>query len=586
MLVLGDFGGAPDAAAPRTLDKDDIAEFLKSCAEELSVEVPNRLADEPARLEVRLRVSALEDFTPAGLARQLPFLASGLRLRDRLKDLARGEITLAALEAEAAGTAGGGAFAEALRLCREAHAPGSGPGATPKRASAEPRAAPGGPRDDAIDRILGIVSGASDPEADARAERALERFVSEATAGNRRRRAPAGVARAIALSERVLGAQIDEILHHPLVQEREALWRGLTFLVRRADFRAGIAVEVLNAPRDRVLDVLREHVLVAEAEGVSDAPIALLVAAFEIVNRPADLDWLQALGEAGERLQAPVLVAAGPGFFGLDSGAAAGELPYVGGLLGQPQFAKWRALRDKEASRWLCIAFNRFLLRPPHGAERRRSLGLSESVDRHEDYLWGDPVWAVASLIAASVARCGWPTEMTGAVDGRIEGLDLYAADRGPGRPMQIPLAAAIPDRLAEDLAEAGITALTCRPERDSAYVMRAPTLHRPEVYGDTRATAASRAMARLPYQLLAARIAAKVARNRASLTAGKGPEEIGWALERFLWELVAGTGAGAAVEVGVARDAARAGRPVAEIRLRTGAAVLNGAEVALTFPV
>ena len=56
---------------------------------------------------------------------------------------------------------------------------------------------------------------------------------------------------------------------------------------------------------------------------------------------------------------------------------------------------------------------------------------------------------------------------------------------------MQIPLEAALSGQLAEDLAESGFTAHICKPNHNSAYVLRAPISHRAEVYDDEAATAA-----------------------------------------------------------------------------------------------
>lgn len=89
--------------------------------------------------------------------------------------------------------------------------------------------------------------------------------------------------------------------------------------------------------------------------------------------------------------------------------------------------------------------------------------------------------------------------------NGQIEDLPLYTVSKPDVQEMQIPLEVMLSAQLAEDLAESGFTSLICKPNRDSAYVLRAPMLHLAEVYDDEAATTASKAMAHLPYQLLRA---------------------------------------------------------------------------------
>ena len=45
--------------------------------------------------------------------------------------------------------------------------------------------------------------------------------------------------------------QMNEILHHPKVQELEATWRGLADLVEHTNFRANIAIDILDVAKDR-----------------------------------------------------------------------------------------------------------------------------------------------------------------------------------------------------------------------------------------------------------------------------------------------------------------------------------------------
>ena len=262
-------------------------------------------------------------------------------------------------------------------------------------------------------------------------------------------------------------------------------------------------------------------------------------------------------------------------------------MPYPGSLLSRPEYDKWNALRDKDATRWLTVCFNRFLLRTPYPARHRHSAGISETIRHPGDYLWGDPVWILASLITASFARCGWPTEITGRDNGQIEGLPLHSLARPNEQEMQIPLEALLSGQLAEDLARSGFTPLVCKPNRDSAGVLWAPLLHRPEVYDDAAATAASRAMTHLPYQLLANRISEAVASNLPRLRAASlSADDLGNTIGQLLQQLVATTGADAGVAVEIQKQVDESGNRQVDLVIHTGKEVLNGADVRLSFMV
>ena len=391
----------------------------------------------------------------------------------------------------------------------------------------------------------------------------------------------------VAAAEAIIARQFDEILHHPRFRESEALWRGLKFLVDRTDFREDIQIDLLAVSRELFGEDVRKHIHEYELTGHPEITPGLLVIPFAIENQSGDLEQLQILGEAAGELQVPVLISVSPAFFQLESGAEAASMPYPGSLLSRPEYDKWNALRQKDASRWLCVCFNRFLLRAPYLPEQRNTLGLAETIHQHEEYLWGEPVWLLAGLIAGSFARSGWPSEITGMTNGQVEDLPLYQSGEPGGQELQLPLAAMLSGQLAEDLAEAGFTPFICIPNRDSAYALRAPMMHRPEVYGDEAITVASRAMNHLPYQLLASRISDAISSNLPRLRSeASSADEFGTAIGEFVQELVATTGADAKVSVAVRQDVDNTEAGEVDLRIRTGEQLLNGADVLLSLRV
>ena len=94
MLVLADVTGAPDERPfeerpPIRVDKDNFNDVLRETKVRLSVTVKNRLeeGDEAGEFGANLKFESLKDFTPGGVAQQVPELAKLLELREALSAL-------------------------------------------------------------------------------------------------------------------------------------------------------------------------------------------------------------------------------------------------------------------------------------------------------------------------------------------------------------------------------------------------------------------------------------------------------------------------------------------------------------------
>ena len=585
IAIAGDWCRNGESNKPARIDKDSFQQVLKAHAGELLFEVPNHLSSHPDQLLIKLKIEHLNSFSHAGLAAEVPDLQRALNFRDHLAALAAGSLSFPEFEAGLNAYSGLDAFTEVLRLCQQTRQAQSSKSDTrpPPSPSAYETDAPAD-NEDAIDRIMDMVAEKGDSKTAATMTQ-LEQVISEIGSGSKRTVTPLEYGSAVTVAERIIARQIDEIIHYPIFQECKALWHGLKFLVDRTDFRKDIYIDLFTVGRNQFGEDLRGHIHAHELAEHSDIPLGLIIMPFAIENHPSDLEQLQLLGEAAGELQVPALVSASPAFFQLGSGSEASTMPYPGGLLSRPEYDKWNALRDKDASRWLTVCFNRFLLSTPYSAKQRHSVGLTETIRHPDDYLWGDPVWILASLITASFARCGWPTEITGMVNGQVEDLPLYSRAEPNEQEMQIPLEALLSGQLAEDLAGSGFTPLVCKPNRDSAYVLWAPMLHRPEVYGDAAATAASRAMTHLPYQLLANRISETISSNLPRLhSASLSADDLGNAIGKLLQQLVATSGAGASVAVEVHTESDESGKRQVDLVIHTGKEVLNGADVRLSF--
>ncbi len=92
MLVMCSLTGKKNEAdiekrKPINVDKDNFTDVMGSVGLTLNLSVPNRLQDGQDELAAQLKFKNLSDFTPEGIAHQVPELQKLLQLRDALSAL-------------------------------------------------------------------------------------------------------------------------------------------------------------------------------------------------------------------------------------------------------------------------------------------------------------------------------------------------------------------------------------------------------------------------------------------------------------------------------------------------------------------
>lgn len=510
------------------IDKNNFNEVLARLGERLVLEVPNRLATTPQAFLVEIVLKDLTSFRPEAIAEQVPGLKNLLQIKELVAQLEDRSISRQDFQQRLDPSLGSPELLDRIRKALAAAPLAPEP--------VHPPRTPSGPSSqDTLDALLDMVEV---PETTARpGPSRVESLIDSVISPSMGRDPSAQPVSRQALDavmadlDATISAQVHEILHHAEFRRLESSWRGLKFLVDRTDFRENIQLEVLNAAKSSLLDVFQEMVFEPEYEGVSEAPVSVVIADYEFDRSSHDIDVLQELAQQVERLQVPFIASIGQGFLGLDSAGTLHRLPYIGEYFQRPEYVKWNAFRQSEASRWVSLGFNRFLLRLPYSPESDpvKTFAFEESISRGAgSYLWGNPVWALASLLTGSVARIGWPSEISGIRGGgMLENLPvgIYASSSRDGD--MIPLETLISEQMVADLAANGLWALTCRANTDVALILSAPTTHRPERYADAAATAESALRAALPYQLAATRIVQHVKQLYSEVVPGNTLEGI-----------------------------------------------------------
>ncbi|MFM7520242.1 MAG: type VI secretion system contractile sheath large subunit [Planctomycetota bacterium] len=345
-----------------------------------------------------------------------------------------------------------------------------------------------------------------------------------------------------------LARQLDAILHDAQFQQLESSWRGLAWLVGQAsdandtaDGRSRIEVRILGVTkrelaRDRSDAVefdrsaIWRKVYEEEFGTAGGKPYGLLVADYQFNHRPDDVSLLTGLAEVSAAAFAPLLVNPAPELLGLDSFQRLDTLPVPDTYQSSPDFVKWRALRDRDESRFIGLPLPRVLGRlpydgwigRPHGAaapERswaQRGFRYREEADRADGSgrLWSGAVWPLAGVVIQEFGRSGWFADIRGGsrgleggglvqglpVDG-YTGLDQDDASRGP-------VEVFVTEPVQMDLDHAGLIPL-CSSGPDGRAVFHSnASLHATVRYDSAIATANARISSQLQYVLCVSRFA------------------------------------------------------------------------------
>ncbi|MBM4010414.1 MAG: type VI secretion system contractile sheath large subunit [Planctomycetes bacterium] len=352
----------------------------------------------------------------------------------------------------------------------------------------------------------------------------------------------------IAAIDVAVARQLDAILHSPRLQQLESSWRGLAWLVGQAsdandsaDGRSRIEVRILGVTkrelaRDRSdaeefdRSAIWRKVYEEEFGTAGGKPYGLLVADYQFNHRPDDVSLLTGLAEVSAAAFAPLLVNPAPELLGLDSFQRLDTLPVPDTYQSSPDFVKWRALRDRDESRFIGLPLPRVLGRLPYdgwigrpdGAaapERswaQRGFRYREEADRADGSgrLWSGAVWPLAGVVIREFGRSGWFADIRGGsrgleggglvqglpVDG-YTGLDQDDASRGP-------VEVFVTEPVQMDLDHAGLIPLcSSGPDGRAAFHSNA-SLHATVRYDLAIATANARISSQLQYVLCVSRFA------------------------------------------------------------------------------
>lgn len=276
---------------------------------------------------------------------------------------------------------------------------------------AQPQAAATTTEVNLLDTILQQGFRARDEDAQSRAKDLLKEFVGQLLDPSMvvQKDTEKTILARIAEIDRILSAQLNEIMHHEDFQKLEGSWRGLNYLVMNTETSVTLKIRMLNVSKKDLLkdlekasefdqSALFKAVYESEYGMFGGAPYGTLIGDYEFSNHPQDMSLLERISNVAAAAHAPFFSAASPQLFGWDSHTEMGGPRDLAKIFDTVEYAKWKSFRDSEDSRYVGLTLPHILMRLPYGQATVpvEAFNFEEDVDGrdHKKYLWGNAAYA------------------------------------------------------------------------------------------------------------------------------------------------------------------------------------------------
>jgi type VI secretion system protein ImpC len=347
--------------------------------------------------------------------------------------------------------------------------------------------------------------------------------------------------------DRDLSEALSVIMHSASFKDMESTWRGMSYLVSRAETGQMLKLRVFDATKEELRKDMEKAVefdqsalfkLVYEAEygTYGGFPYSLLVGGYEIGRSSGDIAFLKKIAEVAASAHAPFIAAASTELFSLSGFDQLDKPRDLKKRFESAELIEWREFRETEDSRYVSLVMPRVLLRLPYGLPEKRNTipceGLnfeehvgaanlapvfddkgnfvSHPVPDNQNFLWGNPAYVLAERITNAFALYNWTAAIRGVEGGGlVEGLPAYTytSDLGTTE-LLCPTEVSITDRREKELNDLGFIALChCKGSAKAAF-FGGQTTNSPKKYFSDEANANARISAMLPYMLAASRFA------------------------------------------------------------------------------
>ncbi len=329
----------------------------------------------------------------------------------------------------------------------------------------------------------------------------------------------------IAAIDKLLSAQLNEIMHAEEFQKLEGSWRGLHHLVHNSETSTMLKIRVMNVSKKDLLkdleraaefdqSALFKKVYEEEFGTFGGAPFGTLIGDYEFGNHPQDMSLLEKISNVAAAAHAPFISAASAGLFGWDTFTDLTEVRDLAKIFDRTEYVKWRSFRESEDSRYVGLTLPHTLMRLPYGQETvpTESFNFEEDVDGkdHKKYLWGNAAYSFGTRLTEAFAMYNWCVAIRGVEGGGlVQGLPSHTFQTDEGEvALKCPTEIAITDRREKEFSDLGFIPLVHCKNTDYAAFFGAQSSNKAKKYDTDFANANARLSTQLQYMFAVSRFA------------------------------------------------------------------------------
>ena len=378
-----------------------------------------------------------------------------------------------------------------------------------------------------LDKILADGKMARDDYQKERAKDMIGEFVSQVMSGTltMSKNMDVAINSRIAEIDRLISAQMNDIMHHEDFQKLEGSWRGVHHLVKNSLTGSQLKIRMMSVTKkdllkdfERALEfdqsAMFKKLYEDEYGTFGGAPFGALIGDFEFGNHPQDMSLLENMSQVAAAAHAPFLSAASAGLFGWETFSEMSEVRDVAKIFDRTEYMKWRSFRESEDSRYVGLTLPHVLMREPYGAATKptESFRFEEDVDGkdHKKYLWGNAAYALGTRLTEAFSMYGWCVAIRGVEGGGlVQGLPTHTFQTDEGElAMKCPTEVAITDRREKEFSDNGFIPLVHCKGTDYAAFFGMQSANKAKKYDSDEANANARLSTQLQYLFAVSRFA------------------------------------------------------------------------------
>lgn len=332
----------------------------------------------------------------------------------------------------------------------------------------------------------------------------------------------------IAKIDHQINQQLNLVLTQSNLQNLEASWRGLNYLVSQHHSNSNSKIRVLNVSwheiardLDKAFDFDQSALfrkIYSEHFGISGGhPFGVLIGDYYVqhkqtINHPTDdISVLSGLAQIAAAAFVPFICSATPAVFGINDFKEMRQFLNTADLFAQPEYLRWRIMAQLPDTRFIGITVPQVAYRKPYKNSEFTNPDYVPDLKKHTS--WGNACYCVAAVLLQSFVETGWLSDITGddfeTSGGIVNNLPriAYATDKSR-------LATKPPVNLSflltkvEQLNKLGFVALSSYHHTNKLIFYKMSSVHRDKMYDSVAANENINLAHMLPYIFCMSRIA------------------------------------------------------------------------------